>query len=53
MFKVIDYAGEVLMDGFPKALTAYGWLYQRYTADFIHEMQLRVIREEDTDVKSE
>ena len=53
MFKIIDYAGETVKDGFGSAAAAYNFLYITYSVDFIKEMRFKVIREEDTDVKSE
>ena len=53
MFKVIDYAGERVVGGFKLAAVAYEWLYASYSVDFIHEMQMKVIREEENDEQSE
>ena len=53
MFKIIDYAGETLTNGFPSCEAAYRYLYISYSADFIHEMQFRVIREEEEDERTE
>ena len=49
MFKIIDYAGESVKDGFGTASAAYNFLYMTYTVDFIKEMYFRVIREEAED----
>ena len=46
MFKIIDYAGETVKDGFGSAVAAYNFLYITYSVDFIKEMGFRVIREE-------
>lgn len=46
MFKIIDYAGETVEDDFPNARAAYVWLSFKFSADFIHEMKMKVIREE-------
>ena len=46
MFKIIDYAGETVKDGFGSAAAAYNFLYITYSVDFIKEMWFRVIREE-------
>ena len=46
MFKIIDYAGETVKDGFGSAAAAYNFLYITYSVDFINEMWFRVIREE-------
>ena len=53
MYKVIDYAGETLTNGFPSCEAAYRYLYISYSADFIHEMQFKVIREEESDERTE
>ena len=53
MFKVIDYAGETVKDGFGSAAAAYNFLYITYSVDFIKEMWFRVIREEEKDEQSE
>ena len=52
MFKIVDYAGETLTNGFPSSEAAYRYLYISYSADFIHEMQFRVKREEEEDEQS-
>ena len=49
MFKIIDYAGETVKDGFGTASAAYTFLYLTYSVDFIKEMHFRVIREEEED----
>ena len=46
MFKVIDYAGETVEEGFPNVRAAYVWLNFKFTDGLIHEMQFRVVREE-------
>ena len=53
MFKIIDYAGETVKDGFKTSRDAWCWLMWRFSNGFISEMAFKVIREEDTDVKSE
>lgn len=53
MYKIIDYAGERVVGGFKLAAAAYGWLYDTYSVDFIHEMQMKVVREEEEDEQSE
>ena len=45
-YRIIDYAGETLKDGFDTCGRAYSYLYISYSVDFIHEMGFRVIREE-------
>lgn len=49
MFKIIDYTGETVKDGFGSCAAAYYYLALTYTVDFIHEMHFRVIREEEED----
>lgn len=46
MFKIIDYAGETIEEGFPNARAAYVWLSFKFSGDFIHEMHFKVVREE-------
>lgn len=53
MFKIIDYAGETLTNGFPSCAAAYRYLYISFSTDFIHEMQFKVIREEESDERTE
>ena len=47
MFKIIDYAGETVKDGFGSAAAAYNFLYITYSVDFIKEMCFRVIKKEE------
>ena len=49
MFKIIDYAGETVKNGFGTASAAYTFLYLTYSVDFIKEMHFRVKREEAED----
>ena len=49
MFKIIDYAGATVEDGFVNARFAYTWLNEKFSIDFIREMHFRVIREEEED----
>lgn len=49
MYKIIDYAGETIEEGFPNAKAAYVWLSFKFSEAFIHEMQFMVIREEEED----
>lgn len=51
-YAIIDYDGETLKDGFDSCERAYSYLYISYSTDFIHEMGLRVIREEEEDEQS-
>ena len=53
MFKIIDYEGETLTNGFPSCEAAYRYLYISFSVDFIHEMQFKVIREEEEDEHSD
>lgn len=53
MYKVIDYAGETIEEGFPNARAAYVWLSFKFSEAFIHEMQFKVVREEVKDEQSE
>lgn len=53
MFKIIDYAGDVLQDGFVSYGAAWNWIYQRYTNAVIKELEVKVIREEEEDEQSE
>ena len=50
-YKLIDYAGETVKDGFGSAAAAYNFLYITYSVDFIKEMWFRVIRGEEKDVE--
>ena len=49
MYKIVDYAGETVKDGFDACERAYSYLCISYSTDFIHEMGFRVIREEEKD----
>ena len=51
-YAIIDYAGETVKDGFGSCAAAYNYLAS-YTVDFIHEMQFKVIREEESDEQSD
>lgn len=53
MFKVIDCYGETVKDDFGSAVAAYHYLALTFSVDFIHEMQFKVIREEEKDEQSE
>ena len=52
-YKIIDYHDETVKEGFKTSRDAWCWLHWRFTTGFIKMMGFRVIREEDTDVKSE
>lgn len=53
MYKIIDYAGETLKDGFEACERAYSYLSLSFSPAFIHEMQFKVVREEVKDEQSE
>ena len=53
MFKIIDYAGEIIKDDFSSAEKAYSYLSLSFSPAFIHEMQFKVVREEEEDDQSE
>ena len=46
MFKVIDYAGETVEEGFSSAVEAYRYIALTFSPDFIREMHFKVIGEE-------
>lgn len=48
-YAIVDYAGEIVKDGFPRAGECYKWLSDNYTAAYILEMQFKVIRKEEAD----
>jgi hypothetical protein len=50
-YKIIDYAGETVKDGFGTAAAAYNFLYITYSVDFIKEMGFRVVRKEEENAK--
>ena len=52
MFKIIDYAGDVLATGFKSEVSAWYWLVQNYSKEAIKEMEFNV-RKEEEDAKSE
>ena len=53
MYKIIDYAGETIKDGFSSAERAYSYLSLSFSPAFIHEMQFKVVREEVEDEQTE
>ena len=53
MFKIIDYSGQTVKDGFKTSRDAWCWLMWRFTNRFINEMEYNVIREEEEDEHSE
>lgn len=44
-YAIIDYAGEILKDGFESCERAYSYLSLSFSSGFIHEMQFRVVKE--------
>lgn len=52
MFKIIDYAGATVEDGFPNEFTAQCWMYSNYSRECIRELEFE-IREEEEDEQSE
>ena len=45
MFKIIDYAGETVADGFPNEFKAQQFMYSNYSRECIRELEFE-IREE-------
>ena len=45
-YKIIDYEGETLEDGFVTATDAYTYMSILFTKDHIKNMSLRVVKEE-------
>ena len=45
-YKIIDYEGETLEDGFVTATDAYTYMSILFTKDHIKNMSLRVVQEE-------
>lgn len=52
-YAIVDYAGETLKDGFDSCERAYSYLSLSFSPAFIHEMQFKVVREEEKDEQSE
>lgn len=46
MFKVIDYAGDVVKEDLQSKSSAWGWIYSTYGYDFAKNMEFKVVREE-------
>ena len=51
-YKIIDYAGETVADGFPNEFKAQQFMYSNYSRDCIRELEFE-IREEESDEQSE
>lgn len=45
-YKIVDYEGETLEDGFVTATDAYTYMSKLFTKEHIKNMGLRVVREE-------
>ena len=45
MYKIIDYAGETVADGFPNEFKAQQFMYSNYSRECIRELEFE-IREE-------
>lgn len=45
-YKIVDYEGETLEDGFVTATDAYTYMSILFTKDHIKNMSLRVVKEE-------
>lgn len=46
-YKIIDYEGETLEDGFVTATDAYTCMSKLFTKEHIKNMSLRVVKQED------
>lgn len=45
-YMIVDYANEVVEDGFVSATAAYKWLHDLFTPSHIKEMGYHIIRED-------
>lgn len=45
-YKIIDFDGDTVQDGFYTATAAYMYMQDLYSKDFIKDIGLRVVREE-------
>lgn len=52
MFKIIDYEGATVEDGFPNEFKAQQWMYSNYSRECIRELEFE-IREEVEDEQTE
>lgn len=48
-YKVVDYEGETVRVGFSTEISAWNWIYSTFTKDYIKDISLKVVKEEDND----
>lgn len=48
-YKVVDFNNETVRDGFSTEGSAWNWIYFTFTKEYIKDVELKVVKEEDND----